>query len=117
LYPAEKIKPGSEAEAALSALADYDAGNGNIGGAIEIYRKLVQQVLAGGATPDASLEDAVDVSRLYAALAALHRRAHQANLAAGVEAQRLQLWRHWEALLPHNSFVSRQLNAVNQQVG
>jgi len=117
MYPAEKIKPGSEPDIALSALAEYDASRGDISAAIEIYQKLLQQVLAGGAKPDASLQDAVEVSRLYAALAALHSRAHQADLASAVEAQRLQLWRHWDVQLPHNSFINGQLSAANRSVG
>ncbi len=60
-----------------------------------------------------NLADAVDVSRVYAALAALHRRARRNDLASALEARRLELWRHWDARLPHNNFVRRQLNAAN----
>ena len=42
-YPAEKIKPGSEPDEALCALADYEAGRSNIPEAIEIYKKLLGQ--------------------------------------------------------------------------
>jgi site-specific recombinase XerC len=112
LYPAEKIKPGAEAEVALSALADYQARTGNIAGAIEIYQRLLQGLFAWGAKPDINLEDALDVSHVYATLASLLQRAHQSELASAVAAQRLQLWRNWNAQLPQNSFVGRQLNSA-----
>jgi tetratricopeptide (TPR) repeat protein len=114
VYPAEKIAPGSEPDGALSALADYEAENGNIPRAIEIYQELLRKVLASEARPETSLTDAVEVSRVYSALASLHRRAHQTDAAAGVEARRLELWRHWDSKLPHNGFVSRQLEAANR---
>jgi hypothetical protein len=112
-YPAERIKPGSEPDEALCALADYEAGRGNIPEAIEIYDKLLGQVLAWAPKPDSSLADAVDVSRLYAALAVLHRRVRRNDLASALEARRLELWRRWDARLPQNSFVRRQLDAAN----
>jgi serine/threonine protein kinase len=115
-YPAEKIKPGSEPDEALSALADYEAGKGNILEAIEIYKKLLGQILAWQPKLNTDLEDAVDVSRVYAALAALHRRAGQTGLASALEARRLELWRRWDARVPNNSFVRRQLNAANGPV-
>jgi tRNA A-37 threonylcarbamoyl transferase component Bud32/tetratricopeptide (TPR) repeat protein len=112
-YPAGKIKPGSEPDEALCALADYEAGRGNISEAIEIYEKLLGQVLAWEPKPDTSLADAVDVSRLYEALAALHRRARRNDRASALEARRLELWRRWDSRLPQNSFVRRQLDAAN----
>src|SRR5262249_35081446 len=112
-YPAEKIKPGSEPDEALCALADYEAGGGNIPEGIEIYKKLLGQMLAWGPKPYTNLADAVDVSRVYAALAVLHRQARQTRDASDLEARRLGLWRRWDARLPHNDFVRHQLNAAN----
>src|SRR5262249_6743404 len=111
-YPAEKIKPGSEPDEALCALADYEAGRGNIPEAIEIYKKLLGQVLAWEPKPDTSLADAVDLSRLYAALATLYRRAPPDEGASALDARRLELWRRWDSRLPQNSFVRRQLDAA-----
>jgi tetratricopeptide (TPR) repeat protein len=114
-YPAGKIRPGSEADQALSALADYEAENGNIPRAIETYEELLRKVLRSEAKPESSLADAVEVSRVYAALAALHRRAGQTEPESALEARRLELWQHWDAKLPNNSFVRRQLDAANMR--
>ncbi|MBV8832054.1 MAG: hypothetical protein JO217_08310 [Acidobacteriaceae bacterium] len=79
--------------------------------AIETTRSLLEKVLAWGAKPESNLEDAVQVSRLHAALANLFRRTHQRALAAEVEAQQTELWQHWNNRLPCNRFVAHQLNA------
>jgi hypothetical protein len=112
-YPAGKVKPGSEADVTLSALADYEASNGDIGRAIGGYEKLLGQIEAWQPAPETNLADAVDMSHLYAAIAALRRRAHQTDLASALETRRLELWRHWDRKLPNNAFVRRQLEAVN----
>src|SRR5439155_840601 len=44
LYPAEKIEPGSEADRALCALADYEADTGNVARAIEVYEGLLNRL-------------------------------------------------------------------------
>jgi serine/threonine protein kinase len=111
MYPAEKIKAGSEADDALSALADYQAETGNVVRAIEVYQELIDRVGAASPKPDTILQDAVHLSRIYAAKAVLHRRAGQADLASALEARTLELWRHWERQLPKNPFVLRQLAA------
>jgi len=103
-YPADKIKPGSEPDEALSALAAYQAGSGNKAAALETYRKLLDHVLAWQPSPDTNLFDAVEISRLYAALAELRH--------PGAQEARLKLWKHWDAKLPDNDFVRRQLAAA-----
>jgi tetratricopeptide (TPR) repeat protein len=115
-YPAEKIKPGSEPDEALCALADYEAGSGNIPEAVEIYKQLLGRVLAWEPKPDINLADAVDVSRLYTRLEALCRRARESEQAAALRERRWQLWLHWDVKLPHNAFVRRQLNTANGPV-
>jgi tetratricopeptide (TPR) repeat protein len=107
-YPANEIKPGSEPEVTLCALADWEAAGGNIPRAIEIYEEVLRKVQASRAQPNSSLTDAVKISHLYVALAGLYRRAHHADLASDLESRRLALWRHWDAVMPHNAFVSRQ---------
>jgi tetratricopeptide (TPR) repeat protein len=111
-YPTEKVKPGSEADAALCALADYQADNGDIPAAIATYEKLLGQIEAWKPKPETSLADALDVSRVYAALAALRRRANQTGIASALETRRLELWRHWDRKLPNNAFVRHQLEAA-----
>jgi tRNA A-37 threonylcarbamoyl transferase component Bud32/tetratricopeptide (TPR) repeat protein len=114
-YPQPKIKPRSEPDAALSALASYEADNGNIPQAIETCTKLLGVILAWGINPEASLDDAVDLSRVLGTLAALHQRAGQPELAAPLQTRRVELWRHWETSLPHNHFIHRQLLEVSQE--
>jgi len=111
MYPAEKIKAGSEADDTLSALANHEAETGNVARALEVYQELLDRIGAAKPKPETILQDAVHLSRIYAAKAVLHRRAGQDELASALEAHRLELWRHWERELPKNSFVLRQLAA------
>jgi tetratricopeptide (TPR) repeat protein len=110
LYPAEQIRLGSEADLTLRALADQEAGDGNIPSAIEIYEKLLPQILAAKPQPETRLTDGLRLSRIYAAMAALHRTAGQADLASSLDARRRDLWRQWDRKLPNNAFVHRQLD-------
>jgi hypothetical protein len=48
--------------------------------AIKIREELFGKVLASHPEPEESLEDAVDMSRLYSALARLHHQAHHTDL-------------------------------------
>jgi tetratricopeptide (TPR) repeat protein len=111
LYPSEQIQAGSEAEAALRALADYEAGARNTRRAIEIYAGLLDRILAGGSKPDTVLADALHVSRIWSAKAALHRLEGRTDLAAALEAKRWDLWRHWFNAVPDSSFIRRQFEA------
>lgn len=109
LYPNEQIQAGSEPEVALRALADWEAGAGNVSRAIEIYVRLLDAVAAGQPKAEAVLADAFHLSNIWAAKAALHRRLGQTARASALETQRHELWRQWDRLLPHNDFVQRQL--------
>jgi tetratricopeptide (TPR) repeat protein len=111
LYPSPQVRLGSPAKEALCALADYEAGNGSLPRAIEIYQKLLEQIQATKPKPETSLADALGLSNIYRAEALLHRRVGQADLASALEARRLELWRHWERKLPDNPFVLRQIAA------
>jgi len=114
-YPAEKVRPGSEADQALCALADTEAETGNIQGAIAIYEKLLGQIAAANPKPEKELNDAVQLSRIYGALAKLRRQARRTD-ASEIAARRLELWRHWDATLPNNAFVRRQLSNAAQEL-
>jgi hypothetical protein len=108
-YPADKIELGSDADEALRALADHEAETGNVPRALQVYGELLDRIAAAKPDPEARLEDATDMSNIYAGMAAVHRRAKQADLASALEARRRDLWRHWEQKLPNNSFVLRQI--------
>ena len=114
LYPAGKVEPGSEAEDALRALAEYEADTGNLWRAIEIYQNILDLTQAANSRPENSLTDALDQSNLYRAKAALYRRAGQAGLASAPEARRRELWEAWDRKLANNAFVRRQLEAAHR---
>ena len=78
-YTTERIKPGSEAAIALSALADHEAATHNIPRAIEIYMQLLSKIGAYGPKQETYLVDAVEMSNLYGALADLHQRSGHAE--------------------------------------
>jgi tetratricopeptide (TPR) repeat protein len=107
LYPVRQLQ--QESTDTLSALAEADAANGNVPHAAETYQDLAQLAIAGGANPDSVLVDAADISRLYAKLAGLQSRMGRTDLAADYRSRRLELWRHWDVRLPHNTYVHRQL--------
>jgi tetratricopeptide (TPR) repeat protein len=109
LYPAAQVIPGSEAGNALTALAEYEAGKGNVLRGIETYQQLLGAILASEPKPESSLWDANDLSNIYTAMSALYRRAGLADSAAAMDARLAGLWRHWEGKLPNNPFVQRQL--------
>jgi tetratricopeptide (TPR) repeat protein len=112
-YPGAPVKAGSEAAEALAALADDEAGRGNMAHAIDIYQKLVDQVFATAPKVETDLADATVVSRLYASLAALERRAGRSDEAAAFDARRTQIWQRWEKALPGNPFVARQIASIS----
>ena len=115
LYPAEKVTPGSVTDKILRALADHEAANRNIPRAIDIYQKLLDQMRAAKLEPETSLEDAVDLSSVYQAIADLHRRNREPGRADATSALRLELWRSWDRKLPGNAFVRRQLESAVRQ--
>lgn len=109
LYPAEDT--GFEADRVLHALADHEADIGNISRAIGVQEELLKRLMAGGAKPASLLNDAMSESRIWEALASLQRRAGRASLASTIDAQQLELWRHWGQKLPNNPFVLQQIAA------
>jgi serine/threonine protein kinase len=112
MYPTTKTKPRSEVAESLCALGDHEASQGNTEKAIGIYSNLLAQVEAWGPKPQTDLTDAVSLSRLMGTLAQLQSRAHHYDLASAMETERLKLWRVWDARLPKNEFVTRQLRAA-----
>jgi hypothetical protein len=113
-YPAEKIDPNSEAKDAVQALADYEAGVGDVAGGIQTYEVLLQrmQQAKSGLQPD--LEDAVHLSNIYRAAAELYWHSHQTAKADNLRKRRLDLWWQWDQKLPNNAFVRRQFEAARQ---
>ncbi|MGH9723237.1 MAG: hypothetical protein ACRD8O_23755, partial [Bryobacteraceae bacterium] len=114
LYPAETIEPGSVLVDGLCGRAEMEAGAGNLRQGIEIYQEIIRK-LTPMIKPESRLEDATDLSGIYLALAQMHRRARQPDLASAVDVRRLELWRHWDRKRPNNPFVQRQLAGVTTQ--
>jgi serine/threonine-protein kinase len=112
-YPGAPLTLHSEALDALSARADDEAARGDIAHAIDTYQKLLTQVLATGPKFETDLADATDVSRLYAALARLERRAGRATDANALDERRTRIWRQWEKALPGNPFIARQIAGIS----
>ena len=114
LYPAKQLQ--QESAETMAALAEYDAATGKVPRAVETYENLLRLSFEAGGKPETVLLDATDVSRIYARLAGLHSRAGHTSMAATYQSRRVALWQHWDAKLPNNSFVRRQLNTANGSV-
>jgi serine/threonine protein kinase/tetratricopeptide (TPR) repeat protein len=112
-YPADRINPDNEAEAALRALGDHLGETGQPERAAEVYQELLDKIIAWKPDPLHDLRHAIELSRLYEALAGLYRRSGNRDRAEAMSAQRLELWRHWDRKLPSNSFIQRQLEAAS----
>jgi tetratricopeptide (TPR) repeat protein len=110
-YPAAQVELGGEAEAAIRALADHEADTGRPERALEIYRDLLDKVIAAKPNPESNLGQANDLSRIYVSMARLYRGVGNTIEADALTARRLELWRAWDQKLPHNPFVLRQLAA------
>jgi serine/threonine-protein kinase len=111
-YPAERIRIDGHAYVLACALADHQAETGEPREALETYEELLRKVLAGPPAPNTSLPEAVSLSRLYTSIGSLDRRAGRNDAASTFESKSLELWRYWDAKLPNNSFVRRQLNGA-----
>lgn len=108
-YPAEIVKPGSEADATLRALADHYAETGEPAKAIEAYQDLRGRIMKSNPDLQNDLLNAAQISPLDGALAALLRRVGRTDEASTLDQNRLELWRHWDRKLPNNPFVQRQI--------
>ena len=108
MYPSAEVELGSEPDDVLRAEAELEADRDLLRG-IKLYQQLLPRILAAKPEPEASLDDANELSTLYEAMASLHRRAGQVPEAAALEERRLEIWRTWDRKLPNNVFVLRQL--------
>jgi len=108
-YPAEMIKPGSEADNAARALADRYGETGEPNQAIEAYRDLRGRIMKSNPDLQNDLLNAAQISRLDGVLATLLRRVGRTDEAGSLDQNRLELWRHWDRKLPNNPFVQRQI--------
>jgi serine/threonine protein kinase len=112
-YPADKIEPMSDVYDALRAQADDYAQTGQTAKAVEAYQQLLDKLMAWKADPQNDLRDATCISRTWTALADLLRRSGQKDKTQQIEAQRAELWNHWQSKLPNAHFLlSQSLNQI-----
>jgi hypothetical protein len=93
---------------ALRAQADDYAESGESAKAIDAYQQLLDKMMAWPSDVQNDLRDATCVSRTWTALASLQRRAGRSDEANRLEAQRTELWNHWDGKLPNAQFLLRQ---------
>lgn len=107
-YPSDKVEPMGDAYDALRARADDYAETGQARAAIEAYQQLLDKLMAWKADPENDVRDATCISRTWTALANLLRRTGRTEEAVRLEAQRTDLWNHWNGKLPNGRFLLRQ---------
>lgn len=94
----------------LQSRADSQADR-DLAGALKLYQDFIDRLQPAKAGLQPSLTDAVRISGIYQAAAALYRRAEQAEMARAFEARRRNIWLEWQRKLPGNTFVLRQITA------
>jgi serine/threonine protein kinase len=114
-YPASRINPGDEVDAAMRAMADHEAETGHPVRAAEIYEELLEKIRASKPNPQDDLRHATNLSAIYAALARLHGKTGESRRADAMSAQRIELWRSWAQKLPNNAFVTKQVAEAQSQ--
>jgi serine/threonine protein kinase len=107
-YPADKVEPMSKTDHVMRAAADDYAETGQIPKAIAAYQELLEKLIAWNPDVQNDLRDATCISRTWTALANLLRRTGRSDEADRMEAQRAELWNHWNAKLPNAQFLLRQ---------
>lgn len=108
-YPAERVTPHQQTDAALRALADHYAETGEVQKAAETYGELLKKMTVANADPEEDLRHAVAFSSAYGTLAGLERRMGWESRWASMAAARVALWRSWERKMPGNGYVRREL--------
>jgi tetratricopeptide (TPR) repeat protein len=106
--PADKVEPMSTAYNVVRASSDNYAENGQIDKAIVAYQELLDKLMAWKPDLQNDLRDATCISRTWTALANLLRKAGRSQEADRLEAQRADLWNHWNSKLPNAQFLLRQ---------
>ncbi len=112
LYPLDHRDSNANTAPVLRALADYQAASGETDRAVGVYQELLNQATKSGPPPD--LTESFHLSTIYAGAAAAYRAAKRDDLARRMDEQRAELWRKWDARLPNNSFVRRQLETATR---
>jgi serine/threonine protein kinase/tetratricopeptide (TPR) repeat protein len=110
-FPTDAIALDSPLCVVLRAEADDFDASGDAPAAARTYRELLAKIGKAGPHPEQDLRDATALSHLYRAAASLSARTGDLSHAEELESARLSLWQKWNAKLPGNAFVQRQLSA------
>ena len=111
-WPAASFRPQDTPAFVLRALADYNADAGRLADATNEYQELLDKIMASKPVPDLDLRDANSISAIEAALSELQIKAGHTEAAAELDRTRRKRWEHWNATLPNNSFIKRQLASI-----
>jgi serine/threonine protein kinase/tetratricopeptide (TPR) repeat protein len=107
-FPSDKVEAMGRAYNVVRASADNYAETGQTDKAIVAYQELLDKLMAGKPDLQNDLRDATCISRTWTALANLLRRSGRTEEAERLEAQRTDLWNHWNGKLPNAQFLLRQ---------
>ena len=107
-YPSDKVEPMSDTYDVLRAQADDYAETGQSAKAVDAYQQLLHKIMAWGPDPQSDLRDATCISRTWTVLALLLRNAGQPQTAERLEAQRADVWGHWNGKLSNVRAVQRE---------
>jgi serine/threonine protein kinase len=117
-YPADSVEPMSRSDHVIRAEADDYAETGQLDKAIAAYTELLDKLMAWKPDLQNDLRDATCISRTWTALANLLRRTGHTEEAARLEAQRTELWNHWNGKFPNAQFLLRQsLSQITPRAG
>jgi serine/threonine protein kinase len=117
-YPSDKVEPMSDIYDVLRAQADDYSETGQAAKAIDAYEELLDRLMAWKPDLQNDLRDATCISRTWTALADLLRRAGRTDEAGRLEAERTELWNHWNGKLPNTQFLLRQsLSQIVRRTG
>jgi hypothetical protein len=99
----------------MRALADHEADTGDTGAAFAIYEDLLKKIFAGHPEAETNLQQATALSCIYTETIHLCRRTGRDGQASELESRLINSWKHWDARLPNNNFVHRQLDAAKER--
>lgn len=111
-YKAQTAPLDSELYVVLRARGDYEAQAGDPSGARQTYEELLNRVMAAHPDTDNDLRDVPRLVALYENLSRLRSKTGDPKGAESIAAKRRDLWQHWNAKLPNNPYVLRQLAAA-----
>lgn len=110
-FPADTVEPMSSSDHVLRAAADDYAETGQTDKAVAAYQELLDKLMASKPDIENDLRDATCISRTWAALADLLRRAGRTAEAERLDAQRTDLGNHWSGKLPNAQLLLRQFSS------